>query len=174
MKTLVVLFFSLMPLTSFAITPVSGEAGNIQSDHQNPGFTNNMTSFWVKEKYDKPCWVRVGFRTTWPDTIERCIGSAPSGSKGKVEVGLYITGIRVCHSSSGRVKGYTLFGKDGNGNTQVETFKRPNCDAWQQRVNCPAGEMATGVRLHFDAGSGNKSDILTGVQLHCGSAPFVE
>ena len=144
---------------------------------------NEMRGLMVIEQADRPCVVQiygdlVPIRS-YEGRIDTCKGGGPTEADGidstKGQVFLsggasYVTGLRVCLSSSDRVKGWTLFGRSAaSPNTVSESFHRPNCpgDGWQDRVDCPAGSKAIGVRAHFEAGSGNNSDMLRGMQLSC-------
>lgn len=88
-----------------------------------------------------------------------------------------ITALRVCGNgkANGRVKGMSVRGGEILNNAtmsnSIETDQDtlPNCKNWKPYVLCPAGMAATGVRAHFDAGSGlsRKVSQLVGLQLVC-------
>lgn len=55
--------------------------------------------------------------------------------------------------------------------TPHEDIHKPHCDRWHEAVACDAGELATGVRVHFIRGHGKlfstDRDTITGLELHC-------
>ena len=52
-----------------------------------------------------------------------------------------------------------------------EAIHKPHCDRWHQAVACGAGEIATGLRVHYSAGhtplAGPERDWITGLSLIC-------
>ena len=74
--------------------------------------------------------------------------------------------------SSTKVKGWRLYGKsisESGALVDLETYAlagpRLNCDDWQTRVNCPAGELATAAEIHYGPGVERRSWI--GIALKC-------
>ena len=55
--------------------------------------------------------------------------------------------------------------------TPHEDIHKPHCDRWHEAVACDAGEIATGLRVHFNSGhrslTGNERDTITGLELLC-------
>lgn len=55
--------------------------------------------------------------------------------------------------------------------TPHEAIHKPHCDRWHEAVACGAGEIATGVRVHYNSGHrslvGNERDTITGLELLC-------
>lgn len=159
-----------VPLIAAAGTSaISGHTGNVVVTVARHNGVSRVTTLQVLEKTDNPCYVRVGYQNGETEETDKCIGGkSPGMGKGRVTIPGNITGIKVCTSNK-RVKGYTLFGTNGgDGSPVADTFERPNCrDNWRSRADCPPGQIARGFELHFNAGTGNKSDDLTGVKLVC-------
>lgn len=73
----------------------------------------------------------------------------------------FVSGAQVCmNSDNTRVKGWILYGRQINDDGSLTDLTldalagpRPNCDTWKQRVDCPAGEIATAAVLEFESGS---------------------
>jgi hypothetical protein len=73
----------------------------------------------------------------------------------------FVSGAQVClNSDNTRVKGWILYGRRINDDgsltdltTDALAGPRPNCTTWKQRVDCPAGEIATAAVLEFESGS---------------------
>ena len=160
----------------------SGKFGQIRTEARvDTG--NELRGLMILEQADRPCVVQVygdlAPVASYEGRVDKCKGGGPTkadgvdSTKGQVFISggsSYVTGLKVCLSSSERVKGWTLYGvsTDSSG-TVSESFKRPNCpdDGWQARVDCPTGTQAIGVRAHFEPGTGNNSDMLRGMQLIC-------
>jgi hypothetical protein len=86
----------------------------------------------------------------------------------------YIRGIQVCTNNSGtRVKGVKLYGATLNRSTGALTnvatpkaFDRPNCNGnWKVAQYCPAGEIATKIRVSYDDRYANRE--INGLALTC-------
>lgn len=84
----------------------------------------------------------------------------------------YVSGVRVCmNRDDDRVKGFDLKGRvvaengaiSAASSTQKE--ERTNCHHWKRWVECPAGQVAIGMRGEFEDGAAPKS--LKGVSLIC-------
>jgi hypothetical protein len=157
-------------------------AGSVIAEARvSPG--NALRGLMILEKADHPCVVQVYGNLVgvedYEGRIETCEGGGPTKAdgfdsyKGQVFIsggGSYVTGLKVCLSGSDRVKGWTIYGlSNSSPNIVSDSFKRPNCpnDGWQTRVDCPAGAEAIGVRAQFEPGTGDKSDMLRGMQLIC-------
>ena len=83
---------------------------------------------------------------------------------------LYVNAAEVCDSKNNnneRIKGIRVFASriTEDGTVQIvqeqDEFARNNCGTWQDRVTCPADEVATGIIAHFD------DDGFVGLQLRC-------
>jgi hypothetical protein len=84
----------------------------------------------------------------------------------------FISGVNVCLNRSGdKVNGWTLTGRkiepDGRliDLTSSTNAARPNCDEYQEAINCPAGEVATAAMVHYGPGAERQSWI--GMALQC-------
>jgi len=85
----------------------------------------------------------------------------------------FVSGAQVClNSDDTRVKGWILYGRQINANGSLMDLDldalagpRPNCDTWKQRIDCPAGEIATAAVLEFDSGSTPRA--WKGISLKC-------
>jgi len=71
-----------------------------------------------------------------------------------------------------KVKGWRLYGRTINSDGSLTDLTlsalggpRPNCDTWQPRVDCPAGQIATAIVASFDTSSEPRA--WTGVALKC-------
>ena len=163
------------------LSPRSGKGGQIISEVRVDS-GNELRGLMILEKNDRPCVVQVygnsGVISRFEGRIEECKGSGPTqakgidSTKGQVFVsggGSYVTELKVCLSDSDRVKGWTIYGfHTGSPNIVSDSFKRPNCDLpWEDRVKCPSGMKAIGVRGFFKPGTGNKSAMLRGMMLIC-------
>jgi hypothetical protein len=160
----------------------SGKSGNVITEARVDA-GNDLRGLMILEQADRPCVVQIYGDlvpvASYEGRIDKCKGGGPTkadgvdSTKGQVFIsggGSYVTGLKVCLSSSDRVKGWTIYGVSiESSNTVSESFKRPNCpdDGWQTRVDCPTGTQAIGVRAHFEPGTGNNSDMLRGMQLIC-------
>lgn len=85
----------------------------------------------------------------------------------------FVSGAKVCmNSDDTRVKGWVLYGRQINDDGSLTDLTldalagpRPNCDTWKQRVDCPAGEIATAAVLEFD--SSDTPRAWMGISLKC-------
>ena len=153
----------------------------IAESRVDPG--GNLRGLMILEKSDRPCVVQLYGELVptkdYEGRIDQCNGGGPKKAKGvnstKGQVFIkggssHVTGLKVCLSSSDRVKGWTIYGKSNSSqNTVSDSFKRNNCpsDGWKKRVDCPSRTKAIGVQAFFEPGSGNRSDYLRGMKLIC-------
>lgn len=85
----------------------------------------------------------------------------------------FVSGAKVCmNSDNTRVKGWILYARQINDDGSLTDLTldalagpRPNCDTWKQRVDCPAGEIATAAVLEFESGSTPRA--WKGISLKC-------
>ncbi len=83
--------------------------------------------------------------------------------------GIFVRGIRACtnNSSNHRLKGIQIFGATISSTGVVtpvgdmDWYTRPNCQTWHPAVYCPAGQIATKVRVH------RTGDEINGLSLAC-------
>ncbi|AOE50027.1 hypothetical protein [Kangiella sediminilitoris] len=168
----------------FLISSTVAQAGNSARSGHLGDYSDNLfyhqsyrlQTIDVKERYDKPCFMEARFLGSdtngGPDfqTVQQnnCRFSPFEGANSAVGLTYGdIRYLRVCHSSSGRVKGYKIGGYNNQGLWDTDAYVRPNCSNWKREVYCPKGEVANGIRGYFKATSGTKSDILVGMQLLC-------
>jgi len=134
----------------------------------------------LAERSDKPCSLEVTMGAL-PEHASNTVGaltkkvavspcsSNQSGSKSALFTGgaKFVRGVKICTSSSRRIKAITVYpAKVGNygtveNGTKTKAFKRTNCNNWHDAVYCPANQVATGVVGHFT------TDGYTGLQLKC-------
>ena len=91
-------------------------------------------------------------------------GNAPSFRKISIGAGRYVTGLQVCtngqQGARAKIKGVRIWGGEVRSDGSVRTFgnpvqiRRTNCQTWQQRVNCPANRVMTGMRVYYAGGTG--------------------
>lgn len=151
-----------------------------------------------REKFDKPCEVNllsvVEGEDIWARIIQRCTKDSSFACEEETckGTGVYlnqthgvrlegkrtgITSIRVCVNgrSNGRVKGLEIRGAEIldtgtlSSNLDISKDTLAHCSEWEPFVLCPSGSVATGVRAHFDEGSGASRNVdqLVGLQLAC-------
>lgn len=85
----------------------------------------------------------------------------------------FVSGAKVClNNDDTRVKGWILYGRQINSDGSLTDLTldalagpRANCDTWKQRVDCPAGEIATAAVLEFESGSTPRA--WKGISLKC-------
>lgn len=145
-----------------------------------------------RERSDNPCYVAVGVEninnpatdTVPTPAIDLCGGNGPTSSilhadyldvnAGGGDDRVFVTGVQVCMDrGDDRVKGIHLHGKRITMGGSLVDFQpdeqasRTNChqDHWHSWADCPSGQLATAVDLHFDGGSLPRS--LTGIGLQC-------
>jgi len=174
--------FIITAASAESLSPRSGNEGDIIKETRGND-RSYLRGLIILEKSDRPCVVQIYGNLVrvkdYTGRIEECSGSGPkmakgvNSSKGQVFISggsSYVHGLKLCLSSSNRVKGWTIYGKSAYSPNEVsDSFRRTNCPngGWQRRVDCPDNTKAIGVRAHFMAASGNKSDSLTGMQLIC-------
>jgi hypothetical protein len=161
-------------------TEVSGVSG-IEHTLELSGPKAIKTIEW-NERRDNPCWVKIWGRNLNNMALEQtddhteCGGSAGVNSLvvgfPRVESEAYIAGVSVCMNNDGTgVKGIQVRGRvPGAGGQLTDTSNEPqqdypNCSDWRRWVNCPEGELASGLILQFEKGQQPKS--LTGLRLLC-------
>lgn len=164
---------TLVPGLTF--TARSGPAGTATTDVGAASDVNAVNSISVGEHWDNPCWLRVGkaeingANTSISDDYDRCTTTGPSETAGWLNnSSIFVNGIQVCtHASNNRLKGVRLFGGviQANGTFVasgfMQEFERTNCNTWHSLVLCPAGQVATKIRVH------HTGDTINALSLGC-------
>lgn len=179
---IVILSLSYGPAVAETLSNRTGMSGQIITESRVDS-GGNLRGLMILEKSDRPCVVQLYGELVptkdYEGRIDQCNGGGPKKAKGvnstKGQVFIkggssHVTGLKVCLSSSDRVKGWTIYGKSNSSqNTVSDSFKRNNCpsDGWKRRVDCPSRTKAIGVQAFFEPGSGNRSDYLRGMKLIC-------
>ena len=178
------LFLSTSASTVFADAELApGLTFTARSGHAGTGTTtigagsdvHAINLLTVGESFNVPCYLSVykSDINVGGDSIFANWGTCTYTSHEEVgwlnNSGIHVHGIAVCtNSSHDRVKGIQLFGgqvlSDGTfwAMDLPISFSRPNCAVWHTAVFCPAGQVATKVRIDHDGG-----DTMTGLSLGC-------
>lgn len=136
-----------------------------------------LTSMNWREKQDDPVWFEFVGRTLCAD--EECdertdhYFSLESGnvlSQKWVVTGdeHYATGLNVCTSGSGKIKGVRLWGARLRANRTLQSsgrqeFTRTNCRNWHTARHCPENAVIVGLRAHHTEDKG-----FVGLSIRCG------
>lgn len=142
-----------------------------------------LTAIAWSEKRDHPCFIRIVASDN--DVLgqeENKIMNLPlqdgcARDPKRVDIDqprVLIKKLQVCNNNNAnrRMKGLRIIGEqlsaDGTATdiTEVDTGERPHCATWSRPIQCPAGQYATGIVVHFNEGSGGISQIV-GLQLIC-------
>lgn len=142
------------------------------------------TTFW--EDGDDPCKLDASTRhlnqedNTNVDSTEFCPGSPGSAKVVKRSAkNEYVTALQVCvndkkDSAKDKVKGLRLWGRivdPKTGSLGAENGPdegtRPNCDTWRAKVSCPAGMVASKLRVYSSRYSGSGAGVAKGLALGC-------
>ena len=144
---------------SSTTVPVNQAVGSASS--QDFRAINRVTNWENMSPNNHPCEFKVKMRhlNNYNDTsADVDIGS--NCNKDKITVGFsdtetYVRGIQVCRHNS-RVKGLKVWGSKLNRSTGAltnvapVTDTRPNCSQWGARQYCPAGQIATQLKVQAD------------------------
>ena len=153
-----------------------------------------LYGLWSKEHSNEPCWVQLltedlNFAPAKGLAAKDVCGPAGPNNGSLLTADFadndftgpraFVSGISVCmNSDDTRVKGWILHGRKILDSGQLVDIAntalggpRPNCDAWQPAVHCPAGQLATAAEVHFDAPGEPRSWI--GVGLKCRAVTVV-
>jgi len=168
-------------------TSVSGVAHVHKKQYKPKSTKYGLSSFNFSENKDDPVQINVG-------TTELCNNNCKSGDSHKLQVrdpmgamlpqlwGVavaedhYVTAIQVClngkdDSAKKKIKGLKLWGSRLKADGTLVADSSPNkkelnnCKEWQDKISCPSGKIATGVKAHY------VSDKVgfAGLALHCSS-----
>ena len=163
--------------TTAASTKISGYKGGYQIKHLGRT-TEYVYRIELSENGDRPCRVVAASAAqaslTWTDKkLDNC--DTPSGSQsvsfsGGANGNRFINAVQVCTSSSTRIKGMKAWGAvvadDGTVTTYAQnpqTWQRTNCKDWGAKAECPSGQVAVGVDLHYQA----DGPAFVGLALQC-------
>lgn len=157
-------------------TAVSGHSGSGSTDVGAASEVNAVSFLSAGERFDKPCELNVykaeinDAGTSIFDDWDTCTTTSANKTVGWLNTDdIFVYGIAVCtNSSHDRLKGIQLFGGEvENDGTFTplgysDYFSRTNCTDWHTAVFCPAGQVATKVRVHHNGG-----DEALGLSLGC-------
>jgi hypothetical protein len=154
----------LLPGVTF--TGRAGPATTSTIEIGEPSDLNALNTISWGESWDSPCWMRAykaeinGAGVSTVGDFDSCTTTGPNKSVGWLNnSGIFATGLAVCtNAGSDRLKGIQLFG-----GTILSTgvlvpgappmiTTRTNCNTWHAAVFCPAGEVATRLRVHHTNG----------------------
>lgn len=156
-------------------TARSGVAGSSTTEIGAASDVNAVSAIAVAERWDNPCWLRTtkaeinNNNTSLSADFDQCTTTGPSQSAGWLNnAGIYAYGLAVCtHAGSDRLKGVMLFGGTISSSGVLNPlgilsdFERTNCNTWHNAVFCPAGQVATKVRVH------HTGSTISGLSLGC-------
>jgi hypothetical protein len=172
-------------------TAVSGETGNKEeilgrTAHFHSGYS---ISWW--EDGDDPCKFQLVTRHmnlggTDDPNAEWCSGS-PGNNKAVARFAAdeYITALQICRTDKNdptkdKLKGLRVWGRIVNKRTAAlgsetgpDEDKHSHCDVWENKVSCPAGQVASRIKVFYKNYWNNYTDSLTsygyatGISLGC-------
>jgi hypothetical protein len=136
-----------------------------------------LTSMNWRERQDDPVWFEFVGRTLCAD--EECgewtdhhfsLESGNMLSQKWVVTGdeHYATGLNVCTSGSGKIKGVRLWGARIRADRTLQAagyddFTRTNCRNWHTPFHCGENSVIVGLRAHY-----NEDDGFVGLSIRCG------
>lgn len=166
-------------------TAVSGYSGFVRSLGNSNDYQAMTGITWYEDK-DQPCKVYALSKhvNDWQNVAWPRWNGCPGNAKSKKSVVLgmagsntYATSVQVCTSGQSatlkrKMKGLKLWGKDLNKSSVVLTaegspsvHQNANCKVWHPKRSCPAGMVASKVRLHTSGVDGVHKVV--GVALGC-------
>jgi hypothetical protein len=164
---------SLVPGLTY--TARSGFAGTTITSIGAPSGEHAVNFVTSGERANRPCDLIVsksnidGSIDTINAEWDACVNTSIRGAGFASGTGIYVRGIAACtnNNANHRVKGIQVFGASIAANGTVtplgvdDWFSRPNCATWHTPVFCPAGQIATKVRVH------RTGDEINGLSLGC-------
>lgn len=177
-------------------TLISGFAGTHVFTLGTPSSsTQAVYALLSRERSNDPCFVAAGIENLNDETVDVapqvdvCPGVPTSSTlhadyldrdAGGADDHTFISGVSVClNNLNDKVKGISVVGRKLMSNGAVASVAslgsspRPHCEDWMPWVQCPLGQIATAVDLHFVpdvspfGGPTPPARSLTGVALHC-------
>lgn len=169
-------------------TASSGHASALNKSNvlmQGSGF---VTTVGIGERSNNPCYVDLrGWSNSGP--LMKSLTLCPSTGTQKASIGNYpavkdqervIVAIKACLNNAikatpfspnvpgDEVKGIKVYGAVVNPQGTVTpdgtfgTFSRPNCKHWRNKVSCPSGKAAVGLRVGY-----HNNNVIRNVSLVC-------
>lgn len=146
-------------------------SGVATSSHQDIMAPANQVLVAIEfgERADVPCYIRPLFWSgsggSGSEVFRMCDGQQGDLLRaqlpGYAQYGRAVDGLRICtRSQNGRLKGITLYGATlgPNGADRdpgiTDPKDRARCNDQQDRVNCPRGQVVTGLRIWYDNSTG--------------------
>lgn len=160
-------------------TTTTARAGNAGGQSTVEKVPQNSFLYAINgyEKGDKPCRFNLdGWTGPLPVRVSESFGLCQTTSSWKkAELNKSqrqaVTGLKVCLNKAGtRVKGVKLYSGSPNAqgafssSSASATYSRSNCKTWSNKVSCPVGKAAVGVKFFHDG------DAVSGMSLVCSSA----
>ncbi|MCA9620352.1 MAG: hypothetical protein KC731_15125 [Myxococcales bacterium] len=157
-------------------TGISGFSGTTTTAIGAASDEHAVSFLSAGERFNHPCELGVykanidGSNDSIYDEWDSCTTTSPNETIGwTTGSGIYVRGIAACtnNSANHRVKGIQIFGASIAANGTVtplgvdDWFSRANCATWHAPVFCPAGQIATKVRVH------RTGDEINGLSLAC-------
>lgn len=173
-------------------TAVSGDTGNreVILGRTAPFHSSYAIAWW--EDGDDPCQFELVTRhlnrggEDAPDA-EWCENGSPGNLKGVARFGTneYITALQVCRTdkndpSEDKIKGLRVWGRVVTKRTAAlgaengpDEDDHTHCKVWENKVSCPAGQVASRIKVYYQNYWNNYSDsytsygFATGISLGC-------
>mgnify|MGYP000149588390 CR=1 FL=1 len=162
-------------------TALSGMGGDRMDVITDPGRYGDWDELGVrriswKERSDQPCHWAIRVVNLNDEGRDLYPSEGCSGAQSEKEVGFgadtYVSGLRVClNRDHDRVKGLHLRGRKVNADGTIQNVssdphvERTNCRDWMDWVECPNGQIATGLIVARESGAEPRS--ARGIGLIC-------
>ncbi len=171
-------------------TAVSGRTGQFSKTVGGNGDIRAAKHIKWWESSDEPCQFQVGLAAVDGNEPPRNVddefcGGSPGSPKvvWRPAAGEFVTAVAVCltdkaDTSKDKLKGLRLWGRIvdastgelGAENGPAENT-RSHCAQWSPKVSCPAGEIATKIKVYYNRQSGsattNEHGFARGISLGC-------